>query len=132
MKLAHLAPLADALPGVHLVRVDRQDLGVGMAEKVAAELLRGAAQAMSLQQEGRLDCATGNDCDRSAQLDLDVAAAVFRVHGAAGSTNAATVLDQQALEMMTQAARVTSLPPSLKGRDFRVLLPVKFSLEGDQ
>jgi len=42
------------------------------------------------------------------------------------------VLDQQALEMMTQAARVTSLPPSLKGRDFRVLLPVKFSLEGDQ
>jgi protein TonB len=42
------------------------------------------------------------------------------------------VLDQQALEMMTQAARVTSLPPSLKGRDFRILLPVKFSLEGDQ
>jgi protein TonB len=42
------------------------------------------------------------------------------------------VLDQQALEMMTQAARVTSLPPSLKGRDFRVLLSVKFSLEGDQ
>jgi protein TonB len=42
------------------------------------------------------------------------------------------VLDQQALEMMTQAARVTSLPQSLKGRDFRVLLPVKFSLEGDQ
>lgn len=42
------------------------------------------------------------------------------------------VLDQQALEMMTQAARVTSLPQSLKGRDFRILLPVKFSLEGDQ
>lgn len=42
------------------------------------------------------------------------------------------VLDEQALEMMTQAARVTSLPQSLKGRDFRVLLPVKFSLEGDQ
>ncbi|MBL8413399.1 MAG: energy transducer TonB [Propionivibrio sp.] len=42
------------------------------------------------------------------------------------------VLDQQALEMMTQAARATSLPQSLKGRDFRILLPVKFSLEGDQ
>lgn len=42
------------------------------------------------------------------------------------------VLDDQALEMMTQAARVTSLPESLKGRDFRVLLPVKFSLDGDQ
>jgi protein TonB len=42
------------------------------------------------------------------------------------------VLDEQALAMMTQAARVTSLPQSLQGRDFRVLLPVKFSLEGDQ
>ena len=42
------------------------------------------------------------------------------------------VLDEQALEMMTQAARVTNLPQSLKGRDFRVLLPVQFSLESDQ
>ena len=42
------------------------------------------------------------------------------------------VLDEQALEMMTQAARVTSLPQSLKGRDFRVLLPVKFSLDSDR
>jgi len=42
------------------------------------------------------------------------------------------VLDEQALEMLTQAARVTSLPQILKGRDFRVLLPVKFSLESDQ
>ena len=42
------------------------------------------------------------------------------------------LLDEQALEMITQAARITSLPDGLKGRDFRVLLPVKFSLEGDQ
>jgi protein TonB len=42
------------------------------------------------------------------------------------------VLDEQALEMMTQAARVTNLPQSLNGRDFRVLLPVQFSLESDQ
>lgn len=41
------------------------------------------------------------------------------------------VLDQQALEMLTQAARVTNLPEGLKARDFRVLLPVQFSLENE-
>ena len=43
-----------------------------------------------------------------------------------------SVLDEQALEMMLQAARVTVMPEGLKGRDFRVLLPVKFNLDGDQ
>jgi len=43
-----------------------------------------------------------------------------------------SLLDEQALEMIAQAARVTSLPEGMKGRDFRVLIPVKFSLEGDQ
>jgi protein TonB len=43
-----------------------------------------------------------------------------------------SVLDEQALEMMLQAARVTALPEGLKGRDFRVLLPVKFSLDENQ
>lgn len=38
-------------------------------------------------------------------------------------------LDEQAVEMVTQAARATELPEALKGRDFRVVLPVKFSLE---
>jgi protein TonB len=43
-----------------------------------------------------------------------------------------SLLDEQALEMIAQAARVTSLPEGMKGHDFRVLIPVKFSLEGDQ
>ncbi len=43
-----------------------------------------------------------------------------------------SVLDEQALEMMLQAARVTALPEGLKGRDFGVLLPVKFSLDENQ
>jgi periplasmic protein TonB len=43
-----------------------------------------------------------------------------------------TILDEQALEMMTQAARATTLPEGLRGRDFRILLPVKYSLESDQ
>jgi protein TonB len=42
------------------------------------------------------------------------------------------VLDAQALKMMTEAARVTTLPEGLKGRDFRILLPVQFSLENDR
>lgn len=41
-------------------------------------------------------------------------------------------LDQQAQDMLVQAARTTMLPASLKGRTFRVLLPVQFSLEGNQ
>lgn len=41
-------------------------------------------------------------------------------------------LDRQAQEMMAQAARVTVLPESLQGRDFRVVLPVQFSLDADQ
>lgn len=41
-------------------------------------------------------------------------------------------LDRQAQEMMAQAARATMLPESLKGRDLRLLLPVQFSLEGNQ
>ena len=41
------------------------------------------------------------------------------------------VLDEQALAMMTQAVRVTSLPEGLKGRDFRVTKSVKFSLDDD-
>jgi protein TonB len=43
-----------------------------------------------------------------------------------------TMLDDQAMEMMSQAVRVTALPDGLKGRDFRIVLPVQFSLENDQ
>ncbi len=42
------------------------------------------------------------------------------------------VLDEQALEMIRQAARVTEVPERLKGKDFRVLLPVQFSLDDDR
>jgi protein TonB len=41
-------------------------------------------------------------------------------------------LDRQAQEMMAQAARAAVLPESLKGRDFRIVLPVQFSLDSDQ
>lgn len=41
-------------------------------------------------------------------------------------------LDEQALSMIEKAAATTMLPESLKGRDFRVLLPIEFTLEDDQ
>ena len=37
--------------------------------------------------------------------------------------------DEQALAMLEQAAASTLLPESLQGRDFRVLLPIEFSLD---
>jgi protein TonB len=42
-----------------------------------------------------------------------------------------SVLDAQAVDMLTQAAHATALPEGLKARDFRILLPVEFSLEND-
>ena len=41
------------------------------------------------------------------------------------------MLDDQAVTMLSQAVRVTVLPEALKGRDFRVVLPVQFSLENE-
>lgn len=39
------------------------------------------------------------------------------------------VLDTQAMLMIEQAAAATTLPEALRGRAFRVLLPIEFSLD---
>ena len=39
------------------------------------------------------------------------------------------VLDDQALRMIEQASAITPLPESLRGRDFRLIIPIEFSLE---
>ncbi|HRD90967.1 MAG: energy transducer TonB [Candidatus Accumulibacter sp.] len=41
-------------------------------------------------------------------------------------------LDQQAVAMLEQASASTALPAGLKGRDFRLLLPVDFMLDDDR
>ncbi len=48
------------------------------------------------------------------------------------SSSGWTVLDDQALEMIRRAVRVTDLPASLKGQDFRVLVPITFSLNDER
>ena len=41
-------------------------------------------------------------------------------------------LDEQALSMIEQASAITTLPESLRGKDFRVLLPIEFTLSDDR
>lgn len=43
-----------------------------------------------------------------------------------------TLLDEQALAMMAQATRVTTLPEGMRGRNFRIQLTMEFNLENDQ
>ena len=45
---------------------------------------------------------------------------------------ASHVLDGQAVEMIRQAARATEVPDTLKGRNFRMLMPIRFSLDEDR
>lgn len=47
-----------------------------------------------------------------------------------GRSSGHAVLDAQALDMMTRAASVVPVPRGLKGHALRLLLPVRFSLEG--
>lgn len=48
------------------------------------------------------------------------------------SSSGRKILDDQALEMIRQAARVTDLPASLRGRDFQVLVPIIFNLNDER
>ena len=42
------------------------------------------------------------------------------------------LLDAQAMEMLGQALRVAEVPAGLRGRDLRIELPVRFSLEDER
>lgn len=44
-------------------------------------------------------------------------------------TSGHAVLDEQAIDMLTRAAARTPLPDSLRSRGFRILLPIRFSLD---
>jgi len=68
----------------------------------------------------------------TADVALNVSSRVMVPEVVLVRSSGRSILDEQALEMVAQAARVTSLPNGLKGRDFRVVLPVQFSLESDQ
>ncbi|WP_301102974.1 energy transducer TonB [Propionivibrio sp.] len=68
----------------------------------------------------------------TAEVALDVSASALVPDVVLVHSSGRGVLDRQALEMLTQAARVTTLPEGLKARDFRILLPVQFSLDDDQ
>ena len=42
------------------------------------------------------------------------------------------LLDAQAMDMVAQAVRVTEMPIGLRGRELRIELPVRFSLEDER
>ena len=67
----------------------------------------------------------------TAEVALDLHAHSLVPAVAVVQSSGHVVLDEQARAMVSEAARVTALPEGLKGRDLRVVLPVKFSLEGD-
>ena len=48
------------------------------------------------------------------------------------SSSGKAVLDEQGVEMIRQAARATEVPDGLKGRNFRMLMPIRFSLDEDR
>lgn len=48
------------------------------------------------------------------------------------SSSGRKILDEQALEMILQASRVTDLPASLRERDFRVLVPIIFNMNDER
>ena len=48
------------------------------------------------------------------------------------SSSGRALLDDQALEMIRQAAGVTGIPEQLRGRDFRVLMPITFTLDDER
>lgn len=68
----------------------------------------------------------------TAEIALNVSSLMPVPEAVLVRSSGRNLLDEQALEMIAQAARITNLPEGLKGRDLRILLPVKFSLEGDQ
>ena len=49
-----------------------------------------------------------------------------------GRSSGRSMLDEQAVDMLSRAAQTTALPAGLKGRDFQLTLPVVFSLDADQ
>lgn len=57
-------------------------------------------------------------------LDADGALAAATVKHSSGHA----VLDQEALQMLRRAAALTPVPPALKGREFRLEVPVLFEL----
>lgn len=133
-----------------------ESLSVPVAPPLPAAIPASPApSANSAGGEGRPE---GVDADglRQYRIDLATAARRFRVYPAVarargweGTVELAisfgpllpaplvrvtrssghSVLDEQALSMLTQAVRVAPVPESLRGRELNISLPIRFSLD---
>ena len=107
------------MPGAALSADDlrQYSLALGLA---ARRFKRYPALARERGWEGR------------AEIELVFDALLSHPEVALARSSGRAVLDQQAVEMMTQATRAARLPESLRGRSFRLLKVVEFSLDGDR
>ena len=106
MELADLRGLTHAAPALHVEGIDRQHLGVGVAEEVLAEAAARPPELVTEQQERRLDGAAGDHDRARAHADLSIRPARVRVDGPADHAHAASAFDPQALDAdLGQAAR---------------------------
>ena len=67
-----------------------------------------------------------------AEIVLDFRRTLPSPEVSLASSSGKAVLDGQAVEMIRQAARATEVPDTLKGRNFRMLIPIRFSLDEDR
>ena len=67
---------------------------------------------------------------------VEVAVSTFRAQGlpevSLVRSSGRSILDQEALSIINKASVVTRMPDGLKGREFRVLLPIEFALDADR
>lgn len=66
------------------------------------------------------------------EVALSVGAGQREPHASLARSSGYRALDEQALSMVEQAAAVTLLPEGLQGAEFRVVLPIEFSLEASR
>jgi protein TonB len=76
--------------------------------------------------------ARAREWEGSVEITLGFRGATTSPELAVSSSSSHTILDEQALETLRQAARITELPERLRGKDFRLTLTVDFSLDEDR
>ena len=109
--------------------------GVGAGASVSAEDMRHyrVALASAAKRFKRYPpLARERGWEGTVEVAVLLYAAVPRPEVKLVRTSGRELLDTQALEMLAQAVRVAELPQGLRGRDLRIDLPVRFSLEDER
>lgn len=124
-----LAPPPEVSPPVH-----GRDLSA-VGEGVSADALREYRVSLAIAAR-RFKRYPVLALERSWEGRVEVAVSMTswqqRPQPALVRSSGHSVLDEQALSMIERASLMTVLPDSLKGRDFRFVLPIEFIRESDR